>query len=156
MAKLKANPITGADLTTFLNTDSDFAFEMKVLRWLENNGFCCRHSGTYRDPVTGKLRQFDIRSEITSGTGTLALAVECKNLRQNGPARRRVRTRAPARGITRTPRRFPPAPLSKPQPRAPAPHERRAGETRARAAAKSTSSAGEAPCTYTGVGADAA
>lgn len=85
MAKLNANPITGADLTTFLNTDSDFAFEMKVLRWLEDNGFCCRHSGTYRDPVTGKLRQFDIRAEITSGTGTLALAVECKNLRQNFP-----------------------------------------------------------------------
>jgi len=85
MARLGTAAITTTDLTEFINTDSDFAFEMTVLRWLENNGFDCRHSGTYRDPVTGKLRQFDIRAETTSGTHTLALAVECKNLRPNSP-----------------------------------------------------------------------
>jgi hypothetical protein len=78
MAKPATAAITAQDLTEFMNTDSDFAFEMNVLRWLEDNGFECRHSGTYGDPVTGKLRQFDIRAEITSRSGnhTLALAVE--------------------------------------------------------------------------------
>jgi hypothetical protein len=85
MRKLNATPITASDLGAFLNSDSDFAFEMRVLRWFEDNGFSCRHSGTYRDPVTGKLRQFDIRATTTTGTHTLALAIECKNLRQNCP-----------------------------------------------------------------------
>jgi len=85
MAKLSLNPITIQDLQDFVSNNSDFAFEMNVLHWLRNNGFSCQHSATYRDPVTNKLRQFDIRAEVTSGTHTLALAVECKNFRPNFP-----------------------------------------------------------------------
>jgi hypothetical protein len=85
MAKLGTAPITATDLKEFTHTDSDFAFEMMVLNWFQNNGFGCQHSATYRDPITGKLRQFDIRAEITSDIHTLALAVECKNLRPNFP-----------------------------------------------------------------------
>jgi hypothetical protein len=85
MAKLGTAPITATDLKEFTNADSDFAFEMMVLNWLQNNGFRCQHSATYRDPITGKLRQFDIRAEFTSGIHTLALAVECKDLRPNFP-----------------------------------------------------------------------
>ena len=36
-------------------------------------------------PRTDKIRQFDIRATADSGDSTLALAVECKNLRPNNP-----------------------------------------------------------------------
>lgn len=85
MAKLKADPITDRDLARFVADDSDFAFEMKVLTELRNLGFDCSHSGTYRDPITSKIRQFDIRALKREGALMLALAVECKNLRTNHP-----------------------------------------------------------------------
>jgi len=52
---------------------------------LRASGFDCSHSGTYRDPVTEKTRQYDIRAVMNGSEGTLALAVECKNLRMNCP-----------------------------------------------------------------------
>jgi hypothetical protein len=72
-------------LEEFVNSDSDFAFEMRVLAQLRGLGFECAHSGTYRDPVRDKIRQFDIRAVKHQGNFTLALAVECKNLRPNYP-----------------------------------------------------------------------
>jgi hypothetical protein len=85
VAKLNDTPITAADLLEFATTDSDFGFEMRVLAQLRADGFNCFHSGTYRDPVTDKIRQFDIRATMDRGDSTLALAVECKNLRPNNP-----------------------------------------------------------------------
>jgi hypothetical protein len=89
MAKSKASgsdlPIADQELAEFAIADSDFGFEMKVLRQLRACRFTCSHSGTYRDPVTDKMRQFDIRAHRDSGDSTLALAVECKNLRPNHP-----------------------------------------------------------------------
>ena len=85
MAKLREDPITARDLEKFVASDSDFAFEMKVLAQLRTLEFDCGHSGTYRDPVTDKIRQFDIRAEKKKGKYLLALAVECKNLRPNYP-----------------------------------------------------------------------
>jgi hypothetical protein len=85
MAKLRHDPITAKDLEEFVGSDSDFAFEMQVLSQLRGAGFECAHSGTYRDPVTDKIRQFDIRAVKHEGNLTLALAVECKNLRPNYP-----------------------------------------------------------------------
>jgi hypothetical protein len=85
MAKLKDDPITAKDLEEFVSSDSDFAFEMRVLAQLRGLGFECEHSGTYRDPVTDKIRQFDIRGVKHQGNFTLALAVECKNLRPGYP-----------------------------------------------------------------------
>ena len=85
MAKLKDDPITAKDLEDFVNHDSDFAFEMRVLKQLRELGFECSHSGTYRDPVTEKFRQYDIRAVKHQNQSTLALAVECKNFRPNNP-----------------------------------------------------------------------
>jgi hypothetical protein len=85
MARLKTDPITAADLANFVASDSDFGFEMQVLAQLREEGFSCSHSGTYRDPVTDKIRQYDIRATMERGDSTLALAVECKNLRPNNP-----------------------------------------------------------------------
>jgi hypothetical protein len=85
MAKLKKDPITARDLTDFVNADSDFGFEMRVLQHLRADGFACSHSGTYRDPITDKTRQYDIRAQRDRGDLTLALAVECKNLRPSNP-----------------------------------------------------------------------
>jgi hypothetical protein len=86
MAKqLREDPITEADLTAFAASDSDFAFEMRVLRQLRDLGFQCEHSGTYEDPVSGKLRQFDLRAKKIVGGVRLALAAECKNFRPYNP-----------------------------------------------------------------------
>jgi hypothetical protein len=78
-------PITQSDLQKFVDNDSDFAFEMRVLVQLRALGFHCEHSGTYTDPITDKIRQFDIHAWKDYGTATLVLAVECKNLRQSRP-----------------------------------------------------------------------
>jgi hypothetical protein len=85
MAKLKPDPITARDLEHFVTSDSDFAFEMKVLAQLRSLAFDCEHSGTYRDPVTDKIRQFDIRATKKQNMCTLGLAVECKKLHFNYP-----------------------------------------------------------------------
>jgi len=81
----KGDPIAAQDLAEFVGSNSDFAFEMRVVAQLRALGFECSHSGTYRDPVTDKIRQFDIRAIAHRGNSTLALAVECKNLRPNNP-----------------------------------------------------------------------
>lgn len=83
--QLRPDTITAEDLKSFVESDSDFAFEMKVLSQLRKAGFACSHSGTYSDPVTGKVRQFDIRAEMTRECNTVALVVECKNFRPNNP-----------------------------------------------------------------------
>jgi len=85
MAKLKDDAITAKDMEEFVGCNSDFAFEMHVLAQLRALGFECAHSGTYRDPVSDKMRQFDIRAIKHRDNFTLALAVECKNLRPNNP-----------------------------------------------------------------------
>jgi hypothetical protein len=85
MAKLKDNAISEKDMEEFVGSNSDFAFEMRVLGQLRALGFECTHSGTYSDPVTDKIRQFDIRATKRESNSTLALAVECKNLRPNNP-----------------------------------------------------------------------
>jgi hypothetical protein len=85
MAKLKAGAITDKDLATFVADDSDFAFEMQVLAQLRALEFECSHAGTYQDPVTSKIRQFDIRALKRDGAFLLALGIECKNLRPNHP-----------------------------------------------------------------------
>jgi hypothetical protein len=85
VAKLHPDPIGQADLVEFLETESDLAFEMIVLKTLIDNGFSCDHGGSYTDRVTNKLREFDIRARKRFGECFLYLAVECKNLRSNYP-----------------------------------------------------------------------
>jgi hypothetical protein len=84
-SKLKNTAITANDLTDFVANNSDFDFEMRVLEKLRSLNFACEYSGTYQDPVTDKVRQFDIRARKMQGVCTLAVAVECKNLRPTNP-----------------------------------------------------------------------
>lgn len=86
MAKLKADPITAADLLEFAKSQSDLQFEMEVKRTLFLYNFITEHGGAYVDPFTNKPRQFDIRAMRNGTAGRiLKLAVECKNLRDNAP-----------------------------------------------------------------------
>jgi hypothetical protein len=78
-------PIDADDLRGFVEESSDFGFEMSVLAGLRALGFQCEHSGVYSDPVTTKIRQFDIRAERKDGNRRLALAVECKNIKDSSP-----------------------------------------------------------------------
>jgi len=73
------------DLKEYLASDSDFGFEMSVLRELRAMHLKCEHSGHYEDPVTGKLREFDIRALYQSGPYRVRFAIECKNLRDFAP-----------------------------------------------------------------------
>jgi hypothetical protein len=85
MAKLKSDPIGVADLTKYLETESDFDFELRVLHSLRDFGVDCEHGGHYEDPVTKKSREFDIRLRVKDGNFHLFAAIECKNLRPNFP-----------------------------------------------------------------------
>ncbi len=85
MAKLRDTAINGQDLSSYVQTSSDFAFEMQVLSRLQTLGFECRHAGTYLDPVRERARQFDIRAVQNRGDNRLSIAVECKNLRSTFP-----------------------------------------------------------------------
>lgn len=85
MAKLKPDAIGQTDLVDFLDNQSDFSFEIQVLRALIEKGFSCEHGGSYTDRATKKAREFDIRATQVFGKRFLRLAVECKNLRPNFP-----------------------------------------------------------------------
>ncbi len=85
MVKLKDGAISEGDLTAYLDTQSDFAFELEVLRLLEEHGFDCEHGGSYDDPVTQVPREFDLRSTRTIDKFHFRLAVECKNIGPNFP-----------------------------------------------------------------------
>ena len=91
MAKLREEAIKQADIEEYLQEQSDFAFEVRVLRKLSENQFECEHGGIYKDPITQKSRQFDIRALTTltrplrpdESKRRLHLSVECKNLRDH-------------------------------------------------------------------------
>lgn len=85
MAKLKDTAIVQADLLEYLNTSSDFAFELRCLERLSSLGFQCQHGGSYTDPVTRKTRQFDIRAQKSHENLRVQCAVECKNLDASFP-----------------------------------------------------------------------
>lgn len=87
MAKqdLKSDPITERELGEYLNTTSDFAFEIRTQKLLVAQGFKCEHGGSYEDPNSNKTRQFDLRASQTVGQFRIRLAVECKNLRTSFP-----------------------------------------------------------------------
>ena len=81
MAKLRRTPLDATDISSILAVESDFPFEMSVLARLDELGFRCQHSGTYVDPVSEKLRQFDIRARmVPAPEHHLYLSVECKNI----------------------------------------------------------------------------
>jgi hypothetical protein len=86
MAKqMRDAPISSKDLIEFLDTSSDFAFELRCVEKLTQLGFHVEHGGSYTDRVTGKTRQFDIRALRTSSSLCVQLPVECKNLTVSFP-----------------------------------------------------------------------
>jgi hypothetical protein len=85
MAKLKTDRIHEPDLLEYLNSYSDFSFELTVLKMLRENDLGCEHGGLYEDPVTSKSREFDIRATKTIQKYRVRLAIECKNVRENFP-----------------------------------------------------------------------
>ena len=85
MAKLKPDSIKKDDLVEYLDSCSDFSFELSVLKMLRENDVQCEHGGLYEDPITGKSREFDIRAIKTFSKYRIRLAIECKNIRENFP-----------------------------------------------------------------------
>lgn len=78
-------PITAAELQTYVESRSDFAFELEIAQ-------CCRglrmdayHGGIYNDPVTNKARQFDVRAIARRGGHFVFMAIECKCLAPEAP-----------------------------------------------------------------------
>ncbi len=81
MPKLRQAPVSADDLERYLHQDDDFAFELRCLHALREQGIHCAHGGTYDDPVTRKPRQFDLRAKIKANALLrVHLAIECKNL----------------------------------------------------------------------------
>ena len=58
---------------------------MTALASIRAAGFEADHAATYKDPISGKLRAFDIRARWSGNSRSLRFAVECKNLRANAP-----------------------------------------------------------------------
>ena len=87
VAKPKNDPIASTDLVEFLDTSSDFAFELACFERISQLGFRCQHGGSYVDPVTKKARQFDIRAQQDDDRQLLRVrcAIECKNLTDSFP-----------------------------------------------------------------------
>jgi hypothetical protein len=82
---MNQDPITSEDIKDWLDSQSDFSLEMRVLSQLKRLDFYAEHGGTYSDPVTGKPRQFDIRCLKRDGKYAIKLAIECKALTPQFP-----------------------------------------------------------------------
>jgi hypothetical protein len=85
MPQLSPSPITAQDLLEYLSDSSDLGFELRTLRLLRSQGLQCEHGGLYKDPVTSKARQFDIRAIARTDHHSVRLAVECKNIGAHFP-----------------------------------------------------------------------
>jgi hypothetical protein len=79
--KFDQKPVTVADIKKYLETRDDFTFELRAFHACKVRGFNSAHGGTYRDPITEKTRQYDIRADMQRGNRRVQLAVECKSLR---------------------------------------------------------------------------
>ena len=85
MAKPRNPPFSQDELRAFISERSDFAFEMLALNQLSGVGFACRHAATFVDPISGKIREFDIRARRAAEGIDIRLAVECKHLTLESP-----------------------------------------------------------------------
>ena len=85
MAKLSKEKIKKEDIDNYITKFSDFSFELKSLKIFSNLGFKYSHSGTFTDPILGKIREYDIRATYERLIKERFFvrnyfAVECKNL----------------------------------------------------------------------------
>jgi hypothetical protein len=81
----KLKEIGAADMLEYLSGYSDFSFELQTLGLVRAHGLDCEHGGLYKDPITKKMREFDIRATAREGRYSVRLAIECKNIRENFP-----------------------------------------------------------------------
>lgn len=86
---IRKHAIQRRDLIEFLDSNSDFDFELRTLKLLRQHGLDCAHGGHYEDSLTKKSRQFDLRAMQTRSTpackNRVRLAVECKNIGESFP-----------------------------------------------------------------------
>ncbi len=73
------------EIVEWLDNQSGFTLEMKVLSYALSLGLESEHGGTYSDPVTDKPRQFDIRCTARNKNMAIKLAIECKALSKEFP-----------------------------------------------------------------------
>lgn len=85
MAKFREQPITSAAIREYLESQDDFALEMRICSLVSSLGYESSHGGTYEDPVTKKPRQYDVRACIESDDKRVDLAIECKSLKNSFP-----------------------------------------------------------------------
>jgi hypothetical protein len=85
MTKLLDDDINRNDIREYIESRSDFYFELQVLYYLKELGLTCHHGGLYQDPITNKTREYDIRAFKKIKHYQLAFSVECKNVKSNFP-----------------------------------------------------------------------
>jgi hypothetical protein len=87
---VKQNPskypaIAAADMRNYLATQDDLRLELAALKACTGRGWRTRHGGFYSDPLTKKMRQFDIRAYSENGDMRVYLPIECKALSTSFP-----------------------------------------------------------------------
>jgi hypothetical protein len=86
MKSIKKNKIPDSvDILNYIKEKDDFNFEINVLKLGTDNGFLCKHAGSYIDPLSKKIRQFDLQFEMHFGSFHIFLPIECKNLNPEYP-----------------------------------------------------------------------
>lgn len=83
--KFKEDKISKNDIIEYINNESSFAFERKVMSMVIQKGFNVDYSGTYIDPITSKPREFDIRASMIYDYPRCGLSIECKNIKESYP-----------------------------------------------------------------------
>jgi hypothetical protein len=73
------------DIEEFIQSKSDFGFEIKVKQAVSELGIIPLHGGTYDDPTTQKTREYDFRFTYCRDNIYLHAAVECKNISEFSP-----------------------------------------------------------------------
>jgi hypothetical protein len=77
--------IDAEDISEYLASVDDFAFEREIYSLAKGLGLQSQHSALYTDPVSQKMREFDIRAWASLGVRKIALAIECKGLTVDYP-----------------------------------------------------------------------
>jgi hypothetical protein len=85
MQKPKPEPITELDMRAYLDTQDDLRLELAALRVCSDHGWSVRHGGFYTDPITKKMRQFDLRAHQALDDMRICLTIECKALKDTYP-----------------------------------------------------------------------
>jgi hypothetical protein len=85
VAKLLDEPITATDLEEYVREQDSFDLELFVYRTAKALGLQASHGGSYEDPSTQKVRQYDVRVAAEHAACRIDLAIECKSLRRSYP-----------------------------------------------------------------------